>query len=476
MIPDCTLPWIAHDVMAWMRSISGSDDAKVDVRANAVRTCCTDATDTLTPGGSGRATRRAEHHVLEALVRESRRPRLLAAAARHVVVRLQLPRDERVPLGAGAAVLAALLAVEDLDRRAGWRLHANRRPSAEVLADVVDDDAARRLGALPRATHRDDSARLRGFGAQRARGRVHHARGRSTATRRSRACSIPARRAARRTSRRGRSCRSARDRRRSRASWRPTPPSPRCRRRTSRRGRAEARGVPRHSALSHPQSHVVAASSNLPEPSTTPTTFSPGRSSRVTSVRGVQHRARVVGELRIEHAVGRRRAVEREIAVAEPRRVEPRSGDGLRHAERLAEHRCRTQGATLALVVRPEPHQRHRRPRRAGDRTHRTSGCARRPPRPPRRSALARARGRRSTGRASRRNPAGPSRTIRDATTRSRRPRSCGRAPSRSSACATRAACRDRSSTARPSCVSPESQTSARPSLSSSGRVATSTR
>ena len=42
MIPDCTLLWIAHDVMAWMRSSSGFDEANVEVVANAVRTCCTD--------------------------------------------------------------------------------------------------------------------------------------------------------------------------------------------------------------------------------------------------------------------------------------------------------------------------------------------------------------------------------------------------------------------------------------------------
>ena len=68
-------------------------------------------------------------------------------------------------------------------------------------------------------------------------------------------------------------------------------------------------------------------------------------------VRGVEHGLAVVGEAGIEDAVGRGRAVERELVVGQPRRVDACARHGFRDAEGLAQHRRRAQLAALTLVV-----------------------------------------------------------------------------------------------------------------------------
>ena len=123
--------------------------------------------------GQRRAARSAELDVLEPLVREGRRPLLGARARGDVVVRLQLAVDEVVPLRARAAVLVELLRVEDLDGRAGRGAQLELGPAREVLADVVDDDAARGLGARPRRPRVDDADRLVRLRAQHARRPAH---------------------------------------------------------------------------------------------------------------------------------------------------------------------------------------------------------------------------------------------------------------------------------------------------------------
>ncbi len=68
-------------------------------------------------------------------------------------------------------------------------------------------------------------------------------------------------------------------------------------------------------------------------------------------LRRVEHGLAVVGEPGVEHAGGCGCAVERQLVVGQPRRVDPGARDGPRDLERPAQHRRRAQLATLALVV-----------------------------------------------------------------------------------------------------------------------------
>src|SRR6185295_2912012 len=127
--------------------------------------------------GQGGPVGSADLDVLEALVREARRPPLVALAPRDVVVGLELAADEPVTFGAGAAVLPQDLAVEDLDGRARGRAHADGGPTAEVLPHVVDEDPGRGLRARSGRALRHDAARLADLGAHDARRRGHHPSG-----------------------------------------------------------------------------------------------------------------------------------------------------------------------------------------------------------------------------------------------------------------------------------------------------------
>ncbi len=128
--------------------------------------------------GERRVVRAGQLDVLESLVAESRRPRLAAAAARHVVVGLQLAVHQIVSRRARGPVVGQLLAVEDLNRRAARRFDRQLRPARQVLPDVVDDDAGLRLVARAGLPGRDLCDRLVRFGVQHSRGAIHAARGR----------------------------------------------------------------------------------------------------------------------------------------------------------------------------------------------------------------------------------------------------------------------------------------------------------
>ena len=300
--------------------------------------------------GQRLVTRRAELHVLKALVSEAWPPGLRHAAARHVVVGLQLPVHEGVAVGRRRPVAGELLRVEDLDRRAGRRLHFHLDPAGQVLPDVVHDDARHGRRARAWRASADDANRLVGLGSKHA----------------------------------GRSCDDARRRPRGVVEAGPVPsrhPAPGVvglaevvavvARRTvgadlprSIRRDDLLRAIEIGDAEIEPQPRRRAPLRLLPAPVP--------RARRVVEVTrpelggddvlalshgighvvgGVEHRLRVVGERRLQLAIGDPAAVDGERRVRETGGVEPRAGHLFRDAERVAQHRRRPELPALALVV-----------------------------------------------------------------------------------------------------------------------------
>ena len=270
--------------------------------------------------------------------------------ARDVVVRLELAEDEVVADGAGLAGRVELLGVEDLDRGSRRCPDLDLGPAREVLSDVVDDDARRRLRPAARRPHAHDADRLVGLGTRHSGGRIHGARrgpGRVVEARLAPSgelaprvvglaevvavvaggaggADLPGGVGANDVLRSVGVAEvevETQPRRRAPLGQLPAP-VPRARRAVVLPG-AELR-----------RDHVL-----------------PLRQERRDVVRRVEHALAVVGEAGVENAVRRGCAVQRELVVGEAGRVDAGPSDRLRDPEGLPQHRRRPQLAALALVV-----------------------------------------------------------------------------------------------------------------------------